>query len=116
VRYLLLILFLSGCSSYPVHRTGIVHDYIFINATKMCESHGGLHYIVSDSTIFAKSSERYGHGYDYPCEDKFLVRCQDQVLLNFYDGVAWCFISESQLQETLPPPAKPNEHLGRSKL
>ncbi len=97
---ILLSLFaLAGCQ-YPQKRIGIIHDYMFQNALQLCEAHGGLHYIVTDTTITAKSSERHGSD-DYPCEDPYLVRCQDQTLIKQDTGAAWCFISERQVRESL---------------
>jgi len=76
---------------------GMVHDYIFTNATRGCEQHSGLHYIVSVSTIFSKGDKNH----PYPCRDYYKFRCQDGTLLDFDDGVGYCFISEEQLQESL---------------
>jgi hypothetical protein len=95
VKYLLPLLF-AGCASYPIKYTGIVHDYVFENSKKLCANNGGLHYIVSSETIYEKGKRE-----EYPCEDVYRVRCQDGSLKYFYDGVKYCFISKSQLEETL---------------
>jgi hypothetical protein len=124
MRYLLLLVLLIGCSSYPVKRTAIVHDYIFTNAQKTCANHGGLHYIVVSETIESDSSGRFDDGSkDYPCRSIHGFRCQDQTLFKFNDGVAYCFISESQYEETMqvidpPPPPKPHHEreFGRGRL
>lgn len=96
MRYLLLTMFLVGCSSYPKHNVGIVHDYVFENAKKLCANNGGVHYIVSNRILFEK-----GERETYPCTDTYKIRCQDQVLLDFDSEVKYCFISKSQLDETL---------------
>lgn len=117
-----LFLTLIGCSSYPVKRVGIIHDYVFTNANRACKDHDGLHYIVVSETIEAKSTERYGHSDDYPCSSVHGFRCQDGTLHKFYDGIGYCFISESQLDETMQvidPPKEVRHHereFGRGKL
>lgn len=120
MRYLLLTLLLSGCA-YPVKRTAIVHDYIFYNAQKMCKDHDGFHYVVPVQTTEAESTGRLGHDKDYPCHDIYAVRCQDQTLLFFNDGVGYCFIRESQYEETMqivepPKPERPQREFGRGRL
>ena len=96
MKYLGLLLLLTGRSTYPQQNVGIVHDYIIRNAQKICASHSGLHYIVSVQTIMDK-----GEREDYPCTEVFKVRCQDQVLLQINDEIAWCFIPKMQLDESL---------------
>lgn len=102
---IIISLLLIGCSTYPIKRSNIVHDYIFENAIKMCENHEGLHYILADTTIFAEKSHKFAEygddDSDYPCKDTFKFRCQDGTLLNFDDGAGYCFISESQFKETM---------------
>lgn len=103
VKYIFLLLILSGCH-HAVHRVGIIHDYIFANAIKMCKSHQGLHYIVAEQDLtVGKSFLTYDAKSEfdtYPCHDQYHIRCQDGKLLQFDDGVGFCFISEGQLKET----------------
>jgi hypothetical protein len=95
VKFLIIsLLLLAGCSKTEVY-TGIVHDYIFKNAEKICKLHGGVHYIVSNMTIAIDKDRRF------PCDDTTLIRCQDQTLHNFEDGIGYCFIPRSQIKETL---------------
>lgn len=94
-----MFLFLAGCSSYPVKRVGIIHEYILYGAQKACEKHDGLHYIVTSETIEAEHSSNDRH--DYPCHGVYGIRCQDDTLFNFDSEVKWCFISESQLSKTM---------------
>ena len=79
----------------------MVHDYVIYNANKDCIDHGGLHYIVSINTIEKESSGREEGWKDYPCSEVFKFRCQDQTLLDFDSGIAWCGISEMQFEESL---------------
>jgi hypothetical protein len=85
---------MSGCATHTAKRVNIVHDYVLNRATETCTDHGGLHYVVTNSSV-------EDDGDSYPCKNTFAFRCQDQTLHKFNDGVAYCFISESQLQETL---------------
>jgi hypothetical protein len=95
-------LVLAGCSTYPVTRIAIVHDYILQGAVNACRGYSGLHYIVSVDTIYAESSIGVGHDKDYPCRSAYRVRCQDGTLLTLKDdGGRYCFISEMQLEETM---------------
>jgi hypothetical protein len=91
---IILMFFLTGCSTYPKERIEIVHDYIFYNGTKVCESHEGLHNIVSKTTLFD------GEAKSYPCHKDIKFRCQDGSLHEFETGIGFCFISEMQLDET----------------
>lgn len=95
----LILLFsalLVSCSSYPRHRVGMVHDYVFKQAEDACRSHEGLHYVVSIRDIYSEGEDK-----DYPCADSFKIRCQDGTLLTLDDGIGYCFISEMQLEESL---------------
>ncbi len=98
MRNTLLLMLLGGCSTYPQTRVGIIHEYIFREAEDVCSGNAGLHYIVSINKIEAKSSKDGRE--DYPCSGEFRVRCQDQTL-KIIDDSGYCFISESQLEETL---------------
>jgi len=80
---------------------GIIHDYIFENAQKLCESHQGLHYVVVKNTIVSERSQGNIGFPDYPCQEIFYFRCQDQTIIPFENGIGYCFIPESQLKETL---------------
>ena len=86
-------------SPYPYTRLAIVHDYMFENALELCKDHKGFHYMVHESKILAKETK--GYDSDYPCEERTLIRCQDGSLQRFETGVAHCFISESQIDDTL---------------
>lgn len=85
---------LTGCQ-YPKKRIGIVHDYMIENAVRLCSLHGGLHYIVTDTSVLASSN------HEYPCTDIYVVRCQDGSAIKQDTGIEWCFISESQIRESL---------------
>jgi len=91
---LITILLLVGCATKQIHNIGLVHNYIFYNAVKMCANHGGLHYIVTDVSMADDNTSN-------PCDEKIKIRCQDQVLLDFNSGVKYCFIQRMQLEETL---------------
>lgn len=77
-------------------RVQIIHDYIFTNGQNACADHEGLHYVVQKTTI-----KQVGDNEDYPCSEITKFRCQDGTVHNFDTGIGYCFISESQLQETL---------------
>jgi hypothetical protein len=100
---LTLSLYLASCA-YPQKRVGIIHDYIFTMADNTCRLHSGLHYVVSDNTLYSKTSGRDRHDDDdddYPCHEIFYFRCQDGSVTKYDDEIGHCFIPESQLQETL---------------
>lgn len=97
MKYLILLLLLSSCSKYPERNVGMVHDYIITQANDLCKSHSGLHYIVSVQDIYSKGGENH----EYPCDEVFKVRCQDSVILEIHDGIAYCIIPKMQLDETL---------------
>lgn len=101
MKYLLLFLCILGCSSKVHHRTAIVHDYIIENATDMCKDHMDLHYIVVDQVVLEEVIQFSYMHQRYPCHTNFIFRCQDGTALPFSDGVGYCFISESQLKESL---------------
>ena len=97
MRWFLALLFLVGCTSTHVKiDDGIVHDYVFTHATLYCNDHGGMHYIVTRRILFENDDRDR-----YPCNVTYKIRCQDGTVIDFEDGVAYCFISESQLKETL---------------
>lgn len=95
---LIILLSLSGCSSYPKTNIGMVHDYIFQYAEKNCSTHQGLHYIVSIQNIEKGEIDGY---HDYPCTEVYKIRCGDQTLLTYDDGAGFCSIPKMQLDETL---------------
>jgi hypothetical protein len=101
MRYLLLLLLVTSCSSYPKKNIGIIHDYIITAATKSCADHGGLHYIVAINHINGRGARFSSGEYEYPCVDKYQFRCQDDTLSTFNDEVSWCFISIIQVEETI---------------
>ena len=96
-------------SPYPYTRLAIVHDYMFENALVLCKEHKGFHYMVHESKILAKDTPPY-HTDDYPCEERTLIRCQDGTLQQFETGVAHCFISEMQIDDTLKNKDVTNEY------
>lgn len=96
-KAIVALLLLTACSK-PTKNIGIIHDYVFFEAQRSCEPHQGLHYIVSDRTTFGKGKEN-----EYPCTDLYKFRCQDGTVIDFDSGTIWCFISQSQLEETLHP-------------
>lgn len=102
MKYIFYLLLLTSCTKFPQQNIGIIHDYIFENANKMCKLHSGLHYIVSVQTIESEYSKPRNVDFkDYPCTQVYKVRCQDQILFEINDGIAWCFIPQAQLRETL---------------
>lgn len=92
--------FLFGCNNKRQH-VGIVHDYVINNAIKACDNNGGLHHIVQKMDIYADKSNSLVDFNDYPCSEVFYFTCQDQTVFKFKDGIAFCFIPESQIQETI---------------
>lgn len=100
MKYLIpLFLILTGCLQKETY-IGIVHYYIIDNAIKICKNNGGLHYIVAKEIITAKDGN-YGNNGSYPCSDTYKIRCQDDSLHDFDDGAVFCFISRSQIKESL---------------
>lgn len=101
----LFLLLLVGCTNeYPKVQIGITHAHIFKQAEKLCKSHGGTHYIVTIREIYSEYSDHQDENFgykDYPCNVRFKVRCEDQVLLEANDEVIYCFINQLQLEETL---------------
>lgn len=73
---------------------GIVHDYIIKEAIKSCGGEDNFHFIV-------EVSETMLDGDKYPCSGKYIFGCQDGRKITFNDGAAYCFISESQIQDSL---------------
>src|SRR5271170_214201 len=96
MKYFYLILLLNSCSAYPIKYTGIVHNYVIKKARYLCESHGGLWYIVSSENIIEEGKNK-----DYPCREFYKIRCQDEFLWNLNDEVAWCFIDKDQIEDSL---------------
>jgi hypothetical protein len=94
MKYLVLFLFILGCSRFTKERIEIIHDYVFFNGIEICQLHQGLHYIISKTTIFEENNE------SYPCRADIRIRCQDGSLHKFDTGVKFCFISEMQINET----------------
>ena len=74
---------------------------MYENATNLCEQYAGFHYMVHITDIAAEQSDGYEGGKDYPCIEQTKIRCQDGTLLNFDTGIGFCFIGQSQLEETL---------------
>jgi len=95
-------------SPYPYTRIAIVHEYMFENAIELCKEHMGMHYMVHESKILAEQTK--GYDKDYPCEERTLIRCQDGTLQKFETGVTHCFVSESQLDDTLKNKDVTNEY------
>jgi hypothetical protein len=78
------------------------------NAIDLCKDHNGMHYIVHESKILAEETK--GYDKDYPCEERTLSRCNDGSLQQFETGITHCFISESQLDDTLKNKDVTNEY------
>lgn len=91
----LSLLILMGCATTEQY-IGIVHDYVFTNATKLCKNEGSeLHYIVSDLKLKIDKNK------SYPCQEDFIVRCQNGKDYTMKSEIAYCFIPRSQLLESL---------------
>lgn len=96
-KLLLLCLLMIGCSTSEKY-TGIVHDYIFQNALKVCQNReSDLHYIVSNLELKVDNEQMF------PCREFFIIRCQDGTDHQLHDGIGHCFIPRSQLKESLLP-------------
>jgi hypothetical protein len=94
-KLMFLVLLMAGCSTSQ-KQVSITHDYVFDHAKRGCSTHSGLHYIVSIREIFEP-----GERETYPCTDRYKFRCQDGTLLDFDSGIAYCFIGEMQIEESL---------------
>lgn len=91
VLSLICFLMLSGCATY---RTGIVHDHMIAQMLKDCDNHGGPHYVVQHVEVNTLRKDK-------PCSGSYVISCQDGAKIVIDDGVSFCFISESQIEESL---------------
>lgn len=101
MKYILLLLFLLGCSKFPLQRTGIVHDYIINKAKEVCKPYSGLHYIV-DRTLILEKGKIGEYSPDYPCNVKIIAKCQDsRQFVEFYADGRYCAISQLQIKDAI---------------
>ena len=94
---LILIVLSSGCSrdlelDNVSEGSEITHDYIIENALEICKNHQGLHYIVT-KTKWLRNDEHDRH----PCDQKYVVSCQDGYKQVLYSETKYCFISKMQI-------------------
>lgn len=93
-----VLLILTSCSQkYPISRLGTVHDYVIDQARLDCKNNSGLHYIISNKEIYKDEEGRDRK----PCSDNYIFRCQDGTDIKYNSGIAYCFISEMQMKESL---------------
>lgn len=93
MKYLLLVLLTTNSFAKEERYTGIIHNYIFLESTRLCSSHRGLHYIVSDMKVNKNKHNQ--------CVNIIKVRCQDTTIHQINDSIAYCSVPKIQIKEVL---------------